>query len=281
MRYDRRTDAKCPNEKRRLNERDTPRRFRRAMVAGVDASGTVVVVGRSVYTVTEETLHTPVTPLEADALLREDGKPLKARHALPHFLYRVRVTLSTLESQVEGNRQTIAQLREKRARMGAPTTLSPLDAVRYASPEELSKIVGQINSSQLVALETAVNGARSLRDELLAELTTTRAAVRTLLDKESLPTEVRLELIRLINGLPDDPSPVVEPPDLEMARAVGLLPTPAADAAQPAPLLELPDGDPLADLPEVAESGHVALSEHRAWGAAPQWVPGPGPRVGS
>lgn len=247
------------------------------------------VVARTHYDATEETLSVPVTPEEADMLMRADGRPLKARRALPHFLYRLRVTLSNHEAEMANSRRAIESLRETRTRMGAPSTLSPLDAIRFATPEEVSQVVGHISSTQLAALQAAVNEARGLRSALAGDLAAVRNATRAILDKPGLPSEVRLDFIRLINSLPDSPPPVSTPATLEMAQAVGLIVadnTPVhAPAETSTAARELPDGDPLtgvapAAAPAWAEN-HTPTAHSPLYGAAPSWVPGPGPALGT
>lgn len=182
---------------------------------------TVEQVVMSRYDASEETLRIPVTTAEVDAMLTARNHQPRARHALAHFLYRVRVTVSQAEADRKENIRTIERLRETRSQMGAPSTLSPVDAVRFASPAEISKIVGQLNSAQLNSLARLVDEARARHVALTKDLGSVRRATNEILKRPDLPAAVRLEFIRLINTLPETPEPVEVPRALEMARSMG------------------------------------------------------------
>lgn len=222
------------------------------------------------YEVSDETFRQPVTADEVDRYLAAQARPLLGKTQLRHFLYRVRVTISTLEASTKQLKHDVDKANEHRSRAGVPTTLSPMDAVRFASADEIGTIVGHLNSSMLNALSDHVSTARALREALSADLAKVRAAAHQMTTRTDFPAHVRAEFVRLLNELPADPDPVPVPKALELAQLSGVL---DVDDATAGPALPDPGGAPTGP-------GHPALRDHRTtdqipYYTAPDWQPDP------
>lgn len=262
------------------------------MVAGGDTRRTFAGVSRRKYDSSEAAFHAPVSLEELDWLMGEKARPLADKYDLRHFLYRVRVTLHNAE---ETNREALRALeaaREQKRRHGAPTTLTPMDAVRYASPEELAVIVGNISSSQLTALQAQVSAARELRASLARDLDAVRGAAEAMAGRADIPAGLRAEFVQLLNSLPAEVAEVSTPKSLELAQMAGVIPaeTPpettapetAALDATPTPLaLPGPSGGSSGGSndngPESIEGRELPLvSDLPQYAAPPPWRDGPG-----
>lgn len=267
-------------------------------MAGAGVGRTLTRVSRERYDSAEELLYVPVTVAELDRLYAAAGKPLLDKYAIKHFLYRARHTLLAAE---EGNRELTKALdiaSERKRRQGTPTTLTPIDAVKFASPDELSVIVGNISSTQLKALAAAVEDAQHNRDTLAALLSATAAHLNAFVARADLPAEVRAHVAATLAALPEIPAPVQEPPSLELGRLAGLLPpknggntsgavaastTPLALEAAPLPSPQVPDSPQVPVAPGPAEelttqpttdtSQPTPIAAQTWYGRVPAWVP--------
>jgi hypothetical protein len=251
-------------------------------------------VARTRYDYSQETVKTVITAEEVQELYEARGRPLGARgDAIVHFLYRTMLTLNAKDRNASEMRKQIEKMRTPKQRLGTPTTLSPLDAVKFAAPEELAAIMGHINTSQLNALQQAVLQAQARADALGADLAAVRTATQAVLNRPDLPADARVAFVQLLNGLPEAPAPVETPRMLDMARVTGMVDTPSQPlprdtqalgaGAQPAPAPaphELPDAEVTTTAGPDAITIHP-MSATPAWAPAPAWVAGPGPALGS
>lgn len=192
-----------------------------------NARTSINVFGSKKYVVSEDTLYNPVDSAEVDEYLKRKGRMLLGRNAILHFLYRVRVTLSTHESSVLSLKQSIESLNNELSKVqrGTSSSLLPVEVLRYASAEEVAQVVGSLNRKQLQALSKYVEEARGVHRALLADLERVRSAAGALINNPNIDAHARTEFIRLLNELPADPAPVKTPHALDLAIATGMVET--------------------------------------------------------
>lgn len=143
--------------------------------------------------------------------------------SLKHLLYRCMSTIATLERDRQQLRSSVERLRADKPRTGAPTTLSPLDALRYATPAEVEMVVTQLNRTQLSALAQVVHQSTDLQQQLANDLARTQNALASVLSDPSLPAEVRTQIQEAYGSLPASSEPVTIPAVLSAVGGTDLL----------------------------------------------------------
>lgn len=120
-------------------------------------------MSRSSYIASAENARTPLSMAEVELLLREGAKALlRDERRLQHLLERLPVTLRNHRDAVTGlTRQLESARRTQRA--GRSSTLSPRDAVRFLSPEDLDSLLSERLAVRTATLEDTI---AALRHEL-------------------------------------------------------------------------------------------------------------------
>jgi hypothetical protein len=119
----------------------------------------------------------PLSVDEAAALLAEPRAVGKSD--IPHLMRRVLATAQRCETV---RRNYDDELRRRTAAMprpGLPATLSPEEAVKFLSQEQITRLFDRFSQEKLAALDT-------LRERAAADRAATRAIARRLLDAVTL-----------------------------------------------------------------------------------------------
>lgn len=120
------------------------------------------------YVADPSTLDVPLNQDEVAQLASNEGKALRNDpRRLSHFLARV---LATMRRHHDEMRQLKGEIERARHAASTPagqaTTLSPMDAVRYLSPEQLQQVFGAVARQQMEWMQ---------RQQLEADLAKRRA----------------------------------------------------------------------------------------------------------
>jgi len=103
---------------------------------------------------------TPLGSDELEILLSDGGKSFyKDQKALAIFIRRVAVTIKLYRQQLRKVNSDMSALREEVSSGGRATSLNPLDAVRFLSPEQLLSLVDNHMQSRVKATEAAWSNA--------------------------------------------------------------------------------------------------------------------------
>lgn len=146
---------------------------------------------------------------ELEELAAADPKPfLRDPRKITHLLGRVVATVSTAKAQVQQLHRDVQTLQLNSQRVGAATTMSPRDAVRYLSSQELAQVVSGTHKQLLNHVLGLQQEAAALQRQLVAEQGKFRFAVLSVLEDPSLPPEVRARLQAALVQVP--PAPVQE-----------------------------------------------------------------------
>lgn len=217
---------------------------------GSTAADTVGVVAHE-YDDSDLALVRQVDVAELDRLLAVPVKTLvKNPQHVTHLLTRVRSTLAAAHETVAGMRRHIEQQQSYLARVGTPTTLNPLDAVRFLDDEQKELIFSRIARDRLANLRRLVDRAESERAAVEADLEVVRSVARALAEQTDLPPHVRAHVTRQLAALPRQVSPVHRPgmldyPDLEPEPRETPPPSlPASGPVFPAPVAPAANGGP-------------------------------------
>ena len=98
----------------------------------------------------------PLGSDELENLLADGGKSFyKDQKALAIFIRRVAVTIKLYRQQLRKVNSDISALREDVSSGGRATSLNPLDAVRFLSPEQLLSLVDNHMQGRVKATEAA------------------------------------------------------------------------------------------------------------------------------
>jgi hypothetical protein len=99
---------------------------------------------------------TPLGSDELENLLSDGGKSFyKDQKALAIFIRRVAVTIKLYRQQLRKVNSDMSALREDISSGGRATSLNPLDAVRFLSPEQLLSLVDNHMQGRVKATEAA------------------------------------------------------------------------------------------------------------------------------
>ena len=102
------------------------------------------------YVADPSMIDVPLSTEEIAALAQNEGRDLRGDpRKVSHFLARC---LATQRRHLEETRQLTSELERRRSEpttVGQATTLSPEDAVRYLSPEQLQRVFGVVAQQQL------------------------------------------------------------------------------------------------------------------------------------
>lgn len=188
------------------------------------------------------TRETPLLVDEVRALREAGAKVLRDPRVLDHLLARTEATI--LLNQQEFNRlhRQVAQIAAERQQQGAPTSLDPLTAARFAPPEEIDKM----SSAHLRAKHEQANAMLAeiadAQRRVTGRVNAIKFAVATLLEEGGLDEATRNRFLELVRSMPD--------PEPEPVRVTGFPdpePEPEPDPA-PAPATEpLPRTDDRGD----------------------------------
>lgn len=152
-----------------------------------------------VYDPSEYNAGLPVGVNEVDALLAQDGKPIaKDARKTVHFLLRVKNTIDSLTMDLAHMRRRVDDLSMDRSRRGTPTTLSPMDALKYASQEEIEAIVDRISRQNLQTLRKMVSDANATHAELSAMVLALRSGVAAAVADGTITAEAAERLVKLV-----------------------------------------------------------------------------------
>ena len=215
-----------------------------------DADTVNSVTGR--YDDSEAALFSQVDVDEIDTLLKVGVRQfLKDGSKIVHLLTRVRMTLVAAHTTISSMRRQMNEQSAHLARIGTPTTLNPLDALKYLDDEEKERIFDRIARERLKLLRDLVVRAQGDAAAVGGELAAVREVAVSLSQMADLPPHVRAEATKLLASLPDAPSTVHYPAMLdypdpaptfaprEAERPLPPEPTfraePATPAAPPAP----------------------------------------------
>jgi len=227
------------------------------------------------YEASDATAGLPVSLEELRLLVATSGKPLaRDPRKLNHLLVRVLNTLDAHNEDLASLRRTVDTLRSEHTRNGTPSTLNPMDAIRFASPEQIEEVVGRLHRDRLVNLRTLVDQARDRRDELDRLLEHSRLLIAAALNTPGLGADSAARLEAILAGIPPTPEQVPVPgildyPDMQAPAQADPF---AASPAIPAPTAARPaarPADPYA--PDfIAEASPFP---------APTWTPPAAPPV--
>lgn len=184
---------------------------RRRLVDQLDTPPTVRGVARgNEYDSNPLTAESYLSLPEVEALAAAGPRALRDPKALMHFLGRTLLTMRGFHSQIQQLHRDVQQARLVRERAGQATTLSPLDAVRFLTPEQLEPIMDAAIRERLAALEQATAGAERVQRDARRELNRVRFAVTGLLEDAQMTEALRTRLVQLLRSFPEQgaaPSP--------------------------------------------------------------------------
>ena len=162
----------------------------------------------------------PVSVEEIDTYLRANGRPFSRHRRMRHLLWRTRVALVGMQQDLHNMRRAVDQLSVQRSRVGTPTTLSPVDALKFASPEEIAEIVDRLSQAQLKELRRLVAEWTANRNAMVADLARVRTAATAMVNRTDLPASVRTEFAKLLHQTPTSVPDRATPHVLAMQAAL-------------------------------------------------------------
>lgn len=129
---------------------------------------------------------------EVEALASNEGRALRTDpRKMSHFLARCRATLTRHQDEVRQLKGELERSRyQQSTSVGQPTTLSPMDAVRYLSPQQLQQLFGVVARQQMEWLQEQRHAAQRERQQATAVLNEIRYLKVQLAENASMPAAV-------------------------------------------------------------------------------------------
>jgi hypothetical protein len=153
----------------------------------------------------------PLTLLDIQELAQNEGRALRSDpRKISHFLARIEATMKRHQEEARQLRSEIERGRVSSSTIGQATTLSPADAVRYLSPEDLQKLFGAHSQQQLEYMkmkQAEADNATRRATQLVNSVKYILGGVEN--DPQALQNPVVAQLVQLLRGLE---SPVVQQP---------------------------------------------------------------------
>lgn len=211
------------------------------------------------YDASDDALVNPVDLTEVHSLLAAGPRQfLRDGRRITHLLERMRLTLEEHRRQTLSFERYIAEQTEALRRTGMPTTLNPMDAMRFLDDEQKEILFDALAREQMQMLRQLVAVAQRERAVLQEQLSLVREVATALAQMPEIPPHVRADVANLLSRLPREAAQVSEPllikqPDPEppkpRQRSPHVEPPPPAnrsDGAKPSPIYI----DPYAPAPE-------------------------------
>jgi hypothetical protein len=202
----------------------------------------------------------PLNPSEIDSYAADPSMFSRDPRKVSHLLRRVAATVSMYKSQIQSLNRDVQDIQMSRSRSGAATTMSPRDAVRFLSPQELAGVVEGTHKALLDHVLSLQTDAKQARRDALSEQNKARFALLSVLEDAAVPSEVRERLQKTLASLPTDHFSPVEAAEPDSSGTAGDGGTPTG-----------PETGPVS-LPDPSVSGAATLED----GAENNKLPGGG-----
>jgi hypothetical protein len=144
----------------------------------------------------------------------------KSADRVAHYAGRVYRTLQAHRDQIQSLHRDIQTIQMSRAIQGAAPTMSPVDAVKYLTPDQLADAVDGASGARIRAASATVRQAQELRADTLARINEIKLLFTPLLTDARFDAAVRDSLSEVIRHVSESavvlstPAPV-PPPDLD------------------------------------------------------------------
>ena len=143
------------------------------------------------YVPDPSTARQPLRTTDVEELLSDASAFGKEATKVEHLAQRIKATIEAHRSQIQALNRDLQEVRAATGRNGVATTMSPRDAVRYLSPQELSSIVDAVGRNILAT----ANDTKRAADQALRAASEERAkmnlALLAILEDPALPDALR------------------------------------------------------------------------------------------
>jgi hypothetical protein len=168
----------------------------------------------------------PLTLVEIQELAQNEGRALRSDpRKISHFLARIEATMKRHHEETRQLRSEVERGRVNASTIGQPTTLSPADAVRYLSPEDLQKLFGAHSQQQLEYMkmkQAEADAATRRATQLVNSVKYILGGVES--NPQALENPVIAQLVQLLRGLD---TPVFQQPSPQGGHPWGNGPSPS------------------------------------------------------
>lgn len=170
----------------------------------------------------------PLTLDEIEGLVASDGAPLRRNpRTLSHFLTRVQATSVHHIDQMQRAHAEVEHLRSKaRGRVGASTTLSPLDAVRYLTDEQRAALFDGLQRDSYEATTRARKEAEDAAAEARKSASLIKLKFMVLAEDPDVPQQVREKIVAALAAVD---TAMAEPTQTEPPAASSAAPSSASE----------------------------------------------------
>ena len=154
------------------------------------------------YDASPNRLEELLTIEELRSILESDLKWMgKDSSRIFHMVSRMGRTLLAYRQQIQQLHRDVQQMNLSRAQVGTPSTLSPIDAVRYLTPEQLAGVVDSASRNVIEAAARQRKEAKAATADAIRCVHEVNLVVGALCDDVTIPPAVRDRLQLLMENL--------------------------------------------------------------------------------
>ena len=140
-------------------------------------------------------LDSLISPDEAAAIAVADPRVFtKDTQRFTHFAVRVSRTIKAMRAQILEMHRDISSVQLARATTGAPATLSPLEAVRYLTPEQRASIADEATSELVESSTRLQREAQELKSLTLSKINEAKLLLGTIAEDPRLDHDTRVRV---------------------------------------------------------------------------------------
>lgn len=153
------------------------------------------------YELDPSLLDVALNPEEVKVLLAANGNPLRAEAAARHFMQRVLVSLDDAQRRISQAARDLTALTAGSAHAGKPTTLSPVDAVKFLSAAQRAQAFNDTQRQMLEHARQVKADAEAYRERIVAFMDAAQRAQASLANIPGLDPAVKTHLDNMFNNL--------------------------------------------------------------------------------
>jgi hypothetical protein len=152
------------------------------------------------YDSSPSTYENALTLEEARAIEGVEAKSFaKDEHRFSHYTHRVVVTIERYREQARNMQRHVEELRVSK-RGGVSSSLSPMDAVKFMSEEQLASVVGGVAREQIESASRQRREAHEVHRASVAVFNELKLAIGSVVDNPLVDQATRLQLSKMLES---------------------------------------------------------------------------------
>ena len=149
----------------------------------------------TIYDAAPQRLDELVSIDEAESIAAAEPKQFaKDQRKVAHYTVRVAKTLKAYRNQIHQLHRDVQKSQLSSSQVGQASTLSPLDAVRYLTPEQFASVADSAIAAKISSASAAEQEARTKGALAISRINESKLLLSSLLDNPRLDEKTRVQL---------------------------------------------------------------------------------------